>query len=63
LVIVLTGKYSTNYNLNGTNTEAVVEVIFAGMIGASVIFSIEKSFDSLDRSINPLITYLEGLAP
>jgi len=45
------------------NTEAVAEMIFAGMIGASVIFGIEKSFDSLDRSINPLIKYLERLAP
>lgn len=47
---------------NDINTEAVAEMIFAGMIGASVIFGIEKSFDSLDQSINPLITYLERLA-
>ena len=45
------------------DTEAVTEMIFAGMIGASVIFGIEKSFDGLDQSINPLITYLERLAP
>jgi len=45
------------------DTGAVTEMIFAGMIGASVIFGIEKSFDGLDRSINPLITYLERLSP
>lgn len=45
------------------NTEAVTEMIFAGMIGTSVLFSMEKSFDSLDRSIDPLIKYLERLAP
>jgi len=45
------------------NTEAVAEMIFAGMIGASVLFSMNKSFEDLDRSINPLIKYLERLAP
>lgn len=44
-------------------TEAVAEMIFAGMIGASVLFSMNKSFEDLDRSINPLITYIERLAP
>ena len=48
---------------NEIDTEDVTEMIFAGMIGASVIFGIEKSFDSLDKSINPLITYLDRIAP
>ena len=45
------------------DTEAVAEMIFAGMIGASVLFSMNKAFEDLDQSINPLITYLERLAP
>ncbi|OEU59828.1 MAG: hypothetical protein BBJ57_09995 [Desulfobacterales bacterium PC51MH44] len=45
------------------NTKDVTEMIFAGMIGASVLFGMEKSFTSLDRSINPLIKYIERLAP
>lgn len=44
------------------DTEAVAEMIFAGMIGASVLFSMNKSFEDLDQSINPLITYLERLS-
>ena len=45
------------------DTKAVTEMIFSGMIGASVMFSMEKSFVNLDRSINPLIKYLEKLSP
>jgi TetR/AcrR family transcriptional repressor of nem operon len=45
------------------DTGAVAEMMFAGMIGASVIYGTEKSHDSLDRSINALIGYLESLAP
>ena len=45
------------------NTKDVTEMIFAGMIGASVLFGMGKSFTSLDRSINPLIKYIERLAP
>ena len=45
------------------DTKAVTEMIFSGMIGASVMFSMEKSFVNLDRSINPLIKYLEELSP
>jgi AcrR family transcriptional regulator len=45
------------------DTEGVTEMIFAGMLGASVIYDMEKSTASLDKSINPLIDYLERLAP
>jgi TetR/AcrR family transcriptional repressor of nem operon len=45
------------------DTEAVAEMIFLGMIGASVIYGTEKSHDSLDRSINTLIDYLKSVAP
>jgi TetR/AcrR family transcriptional repressor of nem operon len=45
------------------DTEAVTEMLFAGMIGASVIYGVDKSPASLDRSIGALISYLEKLGP
>ena len=45
------------------NTEAVTEMIFSGMLGASVIYGTEKSPGSLNRCINALINYLDSLAP
>jgi TetR/AcrR family transcriptional regulator, transcriptional repressor for nem operon len=45
------------------NTEAVTEMIFSGMLGASVIYGTEKSQASLNRCINTLINYLDSLAP
>ncbi len=44
------------------NTDRATELIFSGMIGASVLFGVEKSNDSLNKSINSLILYLDGLA-
>ena len=45
------------------NTDRATEMIFSGMIGSSVLFGVDKSKDSLDKSINSLILYLDGLAP
>jgi TetR/AcrR family transcriptional repressor of nem operon len=45
------------------DTEAVTEMLFAGMIGASVSYGVDKSPASLDRSIGALVTYLEELKP
>ena len=49
-------------NLNelkqNVNTNRVTEMIFSGMIGTSVLFGVEKSTTTLDRSINALIDYL-----
>ena len=45
------------------DTEAVTEMIFSGMLGASVIYGTNKSSAALDRSINTLIHYLESLKP
>jgi AcrR family transcriptional regulator len=45
------------------NTELVTEMIFSGMLGASIIYGTEKSSEGLDRCINALICYLESLAP
>jgi TetR/AcrR family transcriptional repressor of nem operon len=43
------------------NTSAVTEMLFSGMLGASVVYGIDKSSQSIDSSINALIDYLEGL--
>jgi len=45
------------------STSAITEMLFAGMVGASVIYGVDKSPESLDRSINTLIDYLGKLKP
>jgi TetR/AcrR family transcriptional repressor of nem operon len=45
------------------NTDRATELIFSGMIGSSVLFGVDKSSASLDKSINSLIQYLDGLSP
>jgi len=45
------------------NTEALTEMIFSGMLGASVIYGTAKSSEGLDRCMNSLIDYLDGLKP
>jgi len=45
------------------NTEAVTDMIFSGMLGASVIYGTGKSPKSIDQCINALIHYLESLKP
>lgn len=45
------------------NTDRATELIFSGMIGSSVLFGVDKSSACLDKSINSLILYLDGLAP
>lgn len=44
------------------NTSAVAEMIFAGMVGASVIYGVDKSASALDQRIDYLIEVLDGLA-
>ncbi len=48
---------------NNVNTEAVTEMIFSGMLGASVIYGTEKSEAVLDRCFKALIDYLDSLSP
>ncbi len=48
---------------DSVDTNATTEMLFAGMIGTSVIYGVEKSSDSLERSIDSLIDYLEKLKP
>lgn len=45
------------------NIGTVTEMLFASMVGASVIYGVDKSTVSLDRAINSLIDYLEELKP
>jgi len=45
------------------NTMAITEMIFAGMVGASVIYGLEKSAIALDQRIDYLFEVLDGLAP
>jgi AcrR family transcriptional regulator len=46
---------------NGINTDTITEIIFNGMLGASVSYSVDKSYEALDKSINSLIDYLDKL--
>lgn len=40
------------------DAQIATEMIFSGMIGSSVLFGVEKSTLTLDRSLNALIDYL-----
>ena len=46
---------------NDVNPDSVTEILFNGMLGASVSYNANKSVDGLERSINALIGYLEDL--
>ncbi len=50
---------ATEYN--GISTDTITEVIFNGMLGASVNYSADKSYKALDKSIRALIRYLDQL--
>lgn len=45
-----------------TKTEDVADMIFSGMLGASVLYGMNKSSKNLDRTINSLIEYVTTLA-
>jgi AcrR family transcriptional regulator len=45
-----------------TKTDYVADVIFSGMLGASVLYSMEQSSKNLERTINSLIYYVSNLA-
>ncbi|NIM94113.1 MAG: TetR family transcriptional regulator [Anaerolineales bacterium] len=46
---------------DSVNTDEVTEMIFAGMLGASVLYGVDKSTTSLDYAIDSLIDYVKGL--
>ena len=47
--------------IEAVNTDTVTEILFSGMLGASLVYGVNKSKTSLDKSINALIGYLEQL--
>lgn len=47
----------------GTDTEAVAAMIFAGILGTTVIYGVEKSSAPLDLTIQSLCDYLDRLKP
>ena len=54
------GKESGELNRN-VDTDAITEIIFNSMLGASVVFNANKSQTGLDKSVDSLIDYLEQL--
>ena len=58
--ILENGQQSTT-EYNGLNSDTITEIIFNGMLGASVNYSVDKSYETLDQSINSLIDYLAKL--
>ncbi len=47
--------------IKAVDTDTVTEILFSGMLGASLSYGVNKSKTSLDKSINSLIEYLEQL--
>jgi len=46
---------------NEVDTKAVTEMIFSIILGAAVIYGVEKGSSGADNSINAVIRYIEGL--
>jgi AcrR family transcriptional regulator len=44
---------------NGTDTDTITEILFNGMLGASVNYSVDKSAETLNHSIDSLIEYVD----
>jgi len=58
--LLVEGKDSGEF-YNGINTDAITEILFNGMLGASVNYSADKSAEILNKSINSLIEYIDKL--
>jgi hypothetical protein len=58
---ILDNGQSSAVVYNGINTDIITEIIFNGMLGASVSYSVDKSYKALDKSIKSLIDYLDKL--
>ena len=48
--------------LHSTNTEDVADMIFSGMLGASVMYGMDRSTEKLHRTIDSLIGYIGSIA-
>jgi len=58
---LLDNGQSSPVTYNGLHTEKITEIIFNGILGASVNYSVDKSYETLDKSISALIDYLNKL--
>jgi len=58
---ILENGQSAATEYNGLNSNSITEIIFNGMLGASVNYSVDKSYEALNESINALIDYLAKL--
>ena len=54
------GKESGDFS-NGINTDTITEILFNGMLGASVNYSVDKSVETLNHTINSLIEYIDKI--
>ena len=61
LKMLLDEAKQTNELQENVDTRAATEVLFSGMMGAAVIYSVDRSEKSLDSAMNSLIEYLEQL--
>ena len=58
---ILENGQSSSIKYNDLSTDTITEIIFNGMLGASVSYSVGKSYEALDESIKSLIDYLDKL--
>jgi len=58
---LLDNGQSASPEYNGKTSDAITEIIFNGMLGASVNYSVDRSYQTLDKSIKALIDYLDKL--
>ncbi|MCP4628674.1 MAG: TetR/AcrR family transcriptional regulator [bacterium] len=58
---LLENGHSAPVEYGGLHTDTITEIIFNGMLGASVNYSLDKSYEALNDSINSLIDYLDKL--
>jgi len=58
---ILDNGQSTAMEYKGIDTNKITEIIFNGILGASVSYSVDKSYEALNISINSLIDYLDKL--
>lgn len=52
----------TGQLVNGISTRAVAEMLFSGMLGASVMYGVDKSKTNLDETIRSLVGYLDSIS-
>ena len=46
----------------GVDTKGLSEMLFSGMIGASVLYGMDRADSTLEAALNPLLEYLDKIA-